>query len=182
MFGDEDCRDREVGGDEGGGDGLRGQQEQEGEGHDPAIIANGSGFAGAQHGGGDARVAAGMEDGENPERSFLVGIGDEVVSDEFEADWERSEIGAKNALARMTGECSHGLEESLANPPRHLNVVVSDVLPDVLNIVSRFRMEPERLADVHLTRLARSFSSLRRSDSKKASPSIDSTREDFRSS
>ena len=130
-------------------------------------------FAAAQDRSHDARTAATMNYGDYEHGYFIGSIDDEVLSYRVEAQGPRSQIQALVALMGKEYETAYGGQDLFAHSPGSERIVFGDVLPNVGDVLCRFRMKTKALVEAHRgVRCLSSASSRRRRDSKNSSPSM----------
>src|ERR1017187_5078264 len=107
-------------------------------------------------------------------REYFIGsIDDEILSDRVEAQGPRSQIQALVALMGKEYETTYGGQDLFAHSPGRERLVFGDVLPNVGDVLCRFRMKTKALVEAHRgVRCLSSASSRRRRDSKNSSPSM----------
>ena len=82
-----------------------------------------------------------MQDGNYPQRAFVGRIGYQVFADPFEPQRPGREIRAAVPLMRKRDKVAYRFEDVFPYAPSRLRVIVSDVFPDVENVLRRFRVK-----------------------------------------
>ena len=90
-----------------------------------------------------------MQDGNYPQRAFVGRIGYQVFADPFEPQWPGREIPAAVSLMRKRDKVAYRFEDVFPYAPSRSRVIVSDVFPDVENVLRRFRVKSKAAGRAH---------------------------------
>ena len=89
----------------------------------------------------DARMAASVHNGKNPQRTFVRSVGNQVVAHAQKAQRTESEIGPSMPHAWRFGEPACCVEDFAYDSVGSVDVVGPDEVPDLVEVLAGFWMK-----------------------------------------